>query len=58
MKQLSTREVRREFSKWIWHVRETGEPILITHYGRPFAVLGPPPDGVAVAVAQEGSDTL
>lgn len=46
MREVSTGQLRENLAQWIWHVGQTRESIVVTNYGRPVALLGPPPEEV------------
>lgn len=57
MKNVTVTEVRRDLVGVIQRITATGNSFLITDYGRPVAMIGPPPAD-AVAVAEDRTDTL
>lgn len=62
MDMYTSTYVRRHLAKVIRKINSTGEPVLISDYNSPVAVLGPVPDdidmSVVVAVAGVDAHTL
>ena len=57
METKSLTDVRRDLVTIIDHIKVTGDSLIITDYGRPVAMIGPPPSDV-VAVASTETNSL
>ncbi len=41
MRFASVAEVKNQLSRYLAQARKTGEPIIVTHHGRPYALIHP-----------------
>lgn len=57
METKSLTEVRRDLVTIIDHIKVTGDSLIITDYGRPVAMIGPPPSD-ALPVAHGDTNSL